>query len=567
MTKKTDNKPEMAFEGKTVFYRVLSYLSKYRFWLACAIGFMVVLSLTQVGIAAILEPIINKGIVDRDTNAAKTLPFMMLGLMILRSIAGYLSSYLMSKVGRSLIRDMRSDLFHKVVYLPTSYYDKTPSTTLVSKFLYDIEQVALMATDTLANLVRSSLTVIGLLVWMIYLDWRLSLIAFISAPFIILVTRYTNKRFRKTSRDIQDSMGHLADYVKEVAQGHKAVKTYNAQQYEITRFEESNADNFKKNIRRIRVSSAIVPVTTLFIAPVFTLILFIYLNYLVADSHAVGKFVSFITAFGMLMSPMNLQEEQDSGKELLSSPKGEIEFKGVSFQYGSQSEKVTDNISFTIPAGKRVALVGASGSGKSTLASLLLRFYEPSEGSIELDGVDLNQYALKDYRSNISLVSQEAVLFDDTIRANIAYGDFSEADEVDEERLQKAIDSAHVSEFIDELNDGLDTFVGEQGLLLSGGQRQRISIARAFYKNAPIIILDEATSALDVKSEKYIQEALDKLMLNKTSVVIAHRLSTIETADQIIVMQQGKIAESGTHVELMKHDGVYADFQRSQGIT
>jgi len=435
MTKKTDNKPEMAFEGKTVFYRVLSYLSKYRFWLACAIGFMVVLSLTQVGIAAILEPIINKGIVDRDTNAAKTLPFMMLGLMILRSIAGYLSSYLMSKVGRSLIRDMRSDLFHKVVYLPTSYYDKTPSTTLVSKFLYDIEQVALMATDTLANLVRSSLTVIGLLVWMIYLDWRLSLIAFISAPFIILVTRYTNKRFRKTSRDIQDSMGHLADYVKEVAQGHKAVKTYNAQQYEITRFEESNADNFKKNIRRIRVSSAIVPVTTLFIAPVFTLILFIYLNYLVADSHAVGKFVSFITAFGMLMSPMkilakvneqiqvgltaansvfqviDLQEEQDSGKELLSSPKGEIEFKGVSFQYGSQSEKVTDNISFTIPAGKRVALVGASGSGKSTLASLLLRFYEPSEGSIELDGVDLNQYALKDYRSNISLVSQEAVLF------------------------------------------------------------------------------------------------------------------------------------------------------------
>ena len=572
--------------GKAIFMRVFRYIIRYKLWFILSLMFLVVLSSTQVGIAAILEPIINKGVVDKDAVAATWLPIAILVLMILRSIFGYGSSYLMAKIGRSTIRDMREDFFNKTVYLSSEYYDNVPSATLVSKFLYDIEQTAIMMTETLTSLVRNSLTALGLLGWMVYLDWRLCLVAIVSVPLVAYVTSYTNKKFRIASQEIQNSMGDIAETIKESALGHKVVKVYGAQKAQISNFEAINQDNFKKNMRRARVSAAIVPVTTLCVAPIFAIILYIYLNYLVEGSDSAGKFVSFLGALVMLMSPLkslakvneklqvgitaansifqviDLADEVDDGKQTMTGCQGNITFKDVHFNYKDESKRVISDVSFHVKPGERVALIGASGSGKSTIASLLMRFYDPQKGDIKLDGINIADYKLVDYRSMISLVNQEPLLFDNSIKHNIAYGVRTE--DIDENRLKAAMDAAYVSEFIDELPDGIETSVGEHGLRLSGGHRQRSSIARAFYKNAPIIILDEATSALDVKSERFIQKALDTLMDSKTSIVIAHRLSTIESADKIIVLQEGRIVEFGTHKELLTHGGVYADFQKVQ---
>lgn len=573
-----------AMDGRLILKRVFAYILRYRLWLMVAVFCMVILSTVQVFIAAILEPIINQGVVQQDKTAAQFLPLAMLVLMIFRALFGYASTYLMAKIGRSVIKDMRTDFFHKAVYLPTRYYDEVPSATLVSKFLFDIEQTAVMTTETFTALIKNSFTAIGLLGWMIFLDWRLSLISVIAIPFVAGVTAYASRRFRTASKDIQDSMGDIADSIKESALGHKIIKIYGAHDAQIQEFGRINQDNYNKNMRRARVSAAIIPVTTLCVAPIFAFILYIYLNYLVEGSDSAGKFVSFLGALVMLMSPLkglakvneklqigmtaahsifqvvDLDGERDEGSKKLQYCAGNITFSNVTFQYRDDSSAILSDVSFVLPQGKRVALVGASGSGKSTIASLLMRFYKPQQGEITLDGIKLEDYVLDNYRSAISLVNQDPILFDNTIRHNIAYG----GKDVDEERLQAAMDAAYVSEFVNDLPEGLDTIVGEQGLRLSGGQRQRISIARAFYKNAAIIILDEATSALDVKSESLIQKALDTLMKDKTSIVIAHRLSTIETADHIIVMQEGQIVESGTHQQLLTKGGVYAEFQRVQ---
>ncbi len=581
---KTSKHAVQSMDGRIIFKRVFAYITQYKLWFAISLVFLVILSATQVGIAAILEPIINDGVVKKDTFAVQWLPVVMFSLMVLRSLVGYGSAYLMAKIGRSTIRDMREDFFKKTVYLSSAYFDNVPSATLVSKFLYDIEQTAIMMTETLTSLVRNSLTALGLIGWMIYLDWRLCLVAVISVPLVAYVTRYTNKKFRKASHEIQNSMGDIAETIKESALGHKVIKVYGAQKSQIQNFRSVNQDNYMKNMRRARVSAAIVPVTTLCVAPIFAIILYVYLNYLVEGTDSAGKFVSFLGALVMLMSPLkslakvneklqvgitaansifqiiDLPDEVDNGTVKINECKGDISFKDVNFYYQDQSKHVISNVSFDVKSGQRIALVGASGSGKSTVASLLMRFYNPQQGSITLDGTEVSDFVMADYRSMISLVNQDPLLFDSTIKNNITYGN----QEVDEERLQAAMDAAFVSEFVAELPEGVNTLVGEQGLRLSGGQRQRISIARAFYKNAPIIILDEATSALDVKSERFIQKALDTLMDRKTSIVIAHRLSTIENADKIIVMQEGCIVEIGTHQELLKNDGVYAEFQRVQ---
>ncbi|MCL4136571.1 UNVERIFIED_CONTAM: hypothetical protein GTU68_030337 [Idotea baltica] len=492
----------------------------------------------------------------------------------------------MAKLGRVVIFDIRQDIFSNLITLPTTFFDKNSSSKNVSKLIYDVEVTAVATTDTLTVLFQDTVKAIALICWLVYIDWRLTLIFIVSMPILVYVTRYSNKRFRRTSKDIQDSMGGIADNVKEISIGQKVIKVFAGQNQEIENFTNANALNLKQHLKRARVSSAIVPVTILAVAPAIAIILHIYMNYLRVGPEAAGEFTSYLSACIMLMSPMkklakvneriqigitaansvfnviDAESETDTGTVPLHTTNGHLKFENVDFAYeGSDDSPVLTNISFDIQPGKRIALVGPSGSGKSTLTALILRFYKPQSGSITLDGHDISDVVLKDLRNQVALVSQDTTLFDDTIGRNIMYGML---DQYDEARLQSAIEAAHVDEFIDELPEGLDTLVGEQGVRLSGGQRQRIAIARAIYKNAPILILDEATSALDNKSERYVQDALETLMQGRTSLVIAHRLSTIESADEIVVLDQGEIVEQGPHRKLLKKGGMYTELHQAQ---
>lgn len=572
------------FDPATIYVRLIGYLKRHKTLFIIAVIFMALLALVQVGLAAILKPLVNQGLVHQTEHSAFWLPIQVFCLMIARSVVGYLSNYSMMKVGRSVIRDLRSDIFARLVRLPSQFYDENSSSKLVAKLIYDIEQTAVATTDTLTALFRDSITAIGLIAWMLFLNWQLTLISFACVPFIILISSFANKRFRKTSREIQDSMGDIANNIKEVSLANKVVKIYGGETYEIHRFSLTNKDNFRKNLRRAKVSAAIVPVTMLCVAPVFAIVLYIYLNYLNVGEGRAGEFISFLGAFMMLMSPlkqlakvnekiqvgvtaansifqvMDTESEIDDGTISLENCQGDIRFDNVHFSYLDSNVAVIDGVNLSIEPGQRVALVGPSGSGKSTIATLLMRFYRPDDGVIQLDGVNINDYLLADYRSMISLVSQETVLFDDTVLNNIIYG----AENVDEGRLQEALTASHVDEFIDKLPEGLQSVVGEHGVRLSGGQRQRVAIARAIYKCAPIIIMDEATSALDTKSERYVQNAMEKLLEGRTAIIIAHRLSTIESADNILVLDSGKVVEQGTHSQLLKQQGAYAELHRLQ---
>ena len=556
-----------------------------------AVVFLVVTALTEASFAALVERIVNDGFVNASEWHLKWLALILFGLLVLRAFVGFFGNYFMSHLSRSMIYDIRQDVFSNLITLPTSFFDKNSSSKNVSKLIYDVETTAGAATDSLTVLFQDTVKTIALLGWLIYVDWRLTLIFIISIPIIIKVTQYSNLRFRKTSKEIQDSMGGIANTVKEASIGQKVIKVYAGQQQEMENFTAANKFNLRQNLKRARVSAAVVPVSMLAMAPAIAIILHVYLNYLRAGPEAAGQFTSYFTACIMLTSPLkrlakinekiqigltaansvfqvvDAHSEPDSGTIPIDHSQGHLKFENVSFAYteqlGHDSDdiQVLQNLNFEVAPGKRIALVGPSGSGKSTITSLILRFYHPQEGRITLDGYDINDIVLKDLRDQVALVSQETTLFDDTIGRNIMYGML---DQYDEQRLQEAIKTAHVDEFLKDLPDGLDTMVGEHGLRLSGGQRQRIAIARAIYKNAPILVLDEATSALDNKSEHFVQEALETLMQGRTSLVIAHRLSTIENADSIIVLQDGEIVEQGSHKKLLKKGGVYAELHKIQ---
>jgi len=574
------------FDSKAVFRRLLNYLWQHKVIVAAAVVFMIFTALTEASFAALIEKIINDGFVNATEWHLKWLSIILFGLLLLRAFVGYFGNYFLAKLGREVIFDIRQDVFSNLITLPTTFFDKNSSSKNVSKLIYDVEVTAIATTDTLTVLFQDSVKAIALIAWLFYIDWRLTLIFMISMPLLIYVTSYSNKRFRRTSQQIQDSMGGIADNVKEASIGQKVIKVFAGQSQEMDNFTKSNAINLKQHLKRARVSSAIVPVTILAVAPAIAIILHIYMNYLSGGPEAAGEFTSYLSACIMLMSPLkklakvnervqigitaansvfnviDAESETDTGTIPLPTTTGHLKFDQVSFAYEGQSDApVLSDISFEISPGKRVALVGPSGSGKSTITALILRFYRPMSGQITLDGHDISDIVLKDLRSQVALVSQDTTLFDDTIERNIMYGML---DEYDAERLQAAVKAAHVDEFIDELPDGLNTLVGEQGLRLSGGQRQRIAIARAIYKNAPILILDEATSALDNKSERYVQDALETLMKGRTSLVIAHRLSTIESADHIIVLDQGRIVEQGAHRKLVKKDGMYSELHSAQ---
>lgn len=573
-------------EVRATLLRLMSYLLRHKTLLFTSIFFLMATGMIEASFIKSIDTILKSGFLNGDDWFVRWSGILLMGILTARAITGYFGNYTMSKTGRLVIYELRQDIFGNMISLPSPYFDTHSSSQTISKLIYDVEATSTAITDTLAILFRESFKALGLIAFLFWSEWRLTLIFILVIPMVVLVAAYTNRRFRQTSQKIQGSMGGIGDTVKEAVVGHKVIKVYNGQAQEVENFSKANAFNLQQNLKRAKVSAGLVPLTMLLVAPAIALILYIFLNYLRTGPESVVQFSTYIMACLALMSPLKRlakvnekiqigvaaadsvfqvideQPEVDDGDRVLANTKGGIKFDKVEFKYhDSDEQSVLSDINFEIKPGDRVAMVGASGSGKSTITSLILRFYKPQKGLISIDGVDVNDLCLKGLRSQFALVSQETTLFDDTIGRNIMYGML---DQYDEQRLQAAIKAAHVDEFLNEMPLGLDTMVGEGGLRLSGGQRQRVAIARAIYKNAPILILDEATSALDNQSERFVQDALETLMQGRTSLVIAHRLSTIENADKILVLQRGKIVEQGSHKHLLKKGGVYAELHRAQ---
>ncbi|QEP44159.1 lipid A export permease/ATP-binding protein MsbA [Ectothiorhodospiraceae bacterium BW-2] len=567
----------------TVYRRLLGYiLPHWRLFLIAIIG-LILVAATETGFAALMKPMLDGSFVERDEEIIHWTPYVLIGLFLVRGIAGYLAEYYMAWVARTVIKTLRTEMFSQMLRLPVTFYDTSPAGTIISKLIYDVEQVALAATDIITVMIRDTLTIIGLLGWMFYIDWQLALILMLGTPFVAATINAINRRFRRYSHRIQESMGSVSHIAEEVIEGQREVKSFGGQPYERYRFEQANEDNRRLNMKLLATSAASVPVVQLISATSAALVIAFALR---QPDLSVGSFISFISAMMLMLAPMkrltritaNLQRgvagarsifnfidappEPDQGQQQLSGCQGAIRYRKVSFNYPNQPQRqVLKEIELDIQPGERVALVGRSGGGKTTLVNLLPRFYLCSEGEITIDGVPINALSLSSLRQHIALVSQNITLFNDTIAHNIAYG---QLEQVSQQQLRLATEQAHALEFIEQLPEGFHTIVGENGVMLSGGQRQRLAIARALLKDAPILILDEATSALDTESERHIQAALERLMEGRTTLVIAHRLSTIENADRIIVLDRGVIAEQGSHQQLLQLDGLYAALHRMQ---
>ena len=545
---------------------------------------MAVYAATDTGFAALLKPMLDESFIARDPEAMRNIPLLLMGLFLLRGVTGFISSYGMNWVGRQVIQTLRGEMFAKLLRLPNQYYDMHPTGQLVAKLIYNVEQVAQASTNAVTIILRDTLTVVFLLAWMFYLSGWLSMLFLVVGPVLAVLTRYVTRRYRKISKRIQDSMADVTEIASEAIEGHKVVKAFGAQEFEQRHFDHTNRKNAALQMKHIATNAAAVPTTQFLAASVLAGVIYLATLDPMMDKISAGDFVSFIGAMMLLMpclkrlSTVNAslqrgiaaaegifalldeQPEPDTGSRALARAGGAVEFRNVSFRYRPEQPPVLQDLSFTMRPGQMVALVGRSGSGKSTLAGLLPRFYDVQEGGVLLDGVDLREYRLAELRAQIALVSQDVVLFNDTVADNIAYGrpGTGRAD------IERAADAAHALNFIRQLPHGFDTVVGEKGVLLSGGQRQRLAIARALLKDAPILILDEATSALDTESERAIQAALETLMQGRTTLVIAHRLSTVEKADQILVMEEGRIVEAGRHAELLAKNGRYAGLYRMQ---
>lgn len=513
------------------------------------------------------------------------IPLLVLGIFFVRGVGTFLGSYSMAIIGNKLVFDLRIAMFNKLNLLPSSYFHNEPSGRLLSKLTFNTEQVIGSVTQAVRVVLREGLTVIGLFAFMLYTNWRLSLIFILIVPVIGLIVNYASKRFRKLSKRIQNAMGGVTDVASEAIKGHEVVKIFGGKQYEQTRFYDASKFNLRSQLKMQLTKSLNVPIVQFIVAMAMAIIMWLALEPSISSSMTAGHFVAFIGAAGMLSKPMrqltevtsilqkglaaaqsifeflDLPNEKDEGSLKTTRFAGAISFNNVSFSYENNDKLTLDNISLEVPAGKTLALVGRSGGGKSTLANLIPRFYDIQDGELCIDGDVIHSYQLENLRSNIALVNQHVVLFNGSIRDNIAYGDLHGA--TDDEVIFAA-KAANAWGFIEQMEEGLDTEVGENGTLLSGGQRQRIAIARAILKNAPILILDEATSALDSESERAIQQALDSLMKDRTTIAIAHRLSTIEKADIIAVVEKGKIIEQGSHHELLQLNGAYAQLHGQQ---
>ena len=558
-----------------VYMRLLSYLKQ--FWgiaLLVVLGF-VINAATEVSVAKLLEKIIN-AIQSKDQSFTTLFPLLVVVLMFFRGLGLFMGGYFTAVISRNLIFNIRQEVFAKLMRLPSQYYLDNSSGHITAKIMYNVEQLTAASTESLKTVLQQGLITLALLGYLIYTNWRLTLIILVFGPLIGLLIRKASKRMRKLSNQVQDTMGDVNHVVQETVNGNMVVKGFAGQSYEQKRFHESSMENLRRGLKMVVVQQLNSPIVQLIMSISLAIIMFIALRPEILRETSAGEFVAYITAAGMLAKPirsltdinekiqrgmaaahsvfelLDLPEEENNGT-LTPALTGDVEFQNVNLIYSDGYHAIHD-FNLKVNAGETVALVGRSGAGKTSLVNLLLRYQEISSGQLKLDQLDIHDIELNALRSQISMVNQQVVLFNRTVRENIAYGQLENA--TDEEVIAAA-KAAYAHDFIMALPQGYDTPLGAQGLNLSGGQRQRIAIARAILKNAPILILDEATSALDNESEYFIQQAFDAAMQNRTTIVIAHRLSTIENADRIVVMDKGLIVEQGTHSELLALQGAY----------
>jgi ATP-binding cassette, subfamily B, bacterial MsbA len=572
--------------SKDLYFRLLRYVRPYRRIFALSVVATMIAAATEPLIPALIQPLLDGSFVEKDPHSIRIMPLLLVAVFIVRGVAGFIGTLAMNWIAHRVVTDLRNALFARLLTLPTPYFDNHSAGSLLSRLTYDVSQVMTATTQALVTLVRDGLAVIGLLAWMLYLNWQLSLLAFLIAPGIAVIMRLVSQRLRRLSRTLQELMGDLTHVIDEVLQGHKVIKIFGGQDYERERFHRVNNRVRQFNLKLAAVSEGSGPLVQLL--AIIALGAMIYLASLqsAADQITVGGFVSLFGAMAMLLSPIKrltkvneqlqrglaaaetifalLDEppEPDRGTRTIGRARGQVSFQNISHRYRHDGAEVIRHFSLDVKPGETIALVGPSGSGKTTLMNLLPRFYDPDAGDIQLDGVSIRELRLAELRANLAYVSQDVVLFNDTVAANIAYGAGFRASETE---LLQAAERAHALEFIRELPQGLHTLIGENGARLSGGQRQRLAIARALLKNAPILILDEATSALDTQSERRVQQALETLRRGRTAFIVAHRLSTIENADRIVVLDRGRIIEIGAHAELLARGGLYASLYRMQG--
>ncbi len=571
--------------SRELYLRLLQHVRPYWPQFATGIAFMVLLALTEPAIPYLLKPLLDGTFVERDPTFLFWSPIVLMALFLVRGTCSLASQVAFAWVSGRLVLDLRERMFERILHLPTAYYDAHATGMIINKVTHNVNEVTSAATKVLMILVRDTVVVIGLLVYMLYLDWRFSLMVFLLLPVLALIVRMIATRLRRLSRETQSSMGELTHVSGEAVRGHKVIKVFGGRAAERRRF--SRHANW---VRRYKFKSKVadgasLPLVESMAALMIALLIYVGTGQLGHEPMSVGSFVSFLAALGLLFPPikrlvgvnqplqrglagaesvfglMDELPETDHGTRVLERVDGRLAFVNVSFRYAGVDEDALRDVSFSVEPGRTLALVGPSGSGKTTIASLLPRFYEIDRGQVLLDGVDIRELGLNNLRGHIAYVGQESVLFNDTVAANIAYGIEGE---LSHERIEAAARAAHALDFIRELPQGFDTKVGEDGVLLSGGQRQRIAIARALLKDAPVLILDEATSALDSESERHVQSALQNLTRDRTTLVIAHRLSTIAHADEILVIDRGQVVERGSHDELIAHGGQYRQLYQNQ---
>ena len=577
---------ENDFSTLQTFKRLWPTIKPFKAGLVVSGIALVLNALADSGLIYLLKPLLDDGFGKANNSFSKIMAFVVVGMIILRGITNFISNYCLAWVSGKVVMTMRRRLFKHLMFMPVSFFDRNSTGKLLSRITYDSEMIASSSSGSLITIVREGAYIISLLVVMFYTSWELTLVLFVIGPIIAVLITIVSKIFRKLSKNLQDSMGELTATTEQMLKGHKVVLSFGGQLVEEERFNKVSNNMRRKGMKMVTADSISDPVVQIIASLALAAVLFLATTPLIAeDNLSAGSFTVVFSSMLAMMRPLksltnvnsqfqrgmaacqtlfailDLEPEKDNGTYQAEPAKGALEFKNVSFAYQGKEELALNNISFSVPAGKTVALVGRSGSGKSTIANLVTRFYDIDQGEILLDGVNIQDYRLSNLRENCAVVSQQVHLFNDTIANNIAY---AAQDKYSREEIIAAAKAAYALEFIEKLPQGFDTVIGENGASLSGGQRQRLAIARALLRNSPVLILDEATSALDTESERAIQSALDELKKDRTVIVIAHRLSTIENADEILVIDHGEIRERGNHKALLEQNGAYKQLHSMQ---